>query len=915
MADTENQGIKTKKKFNAHSIWPNFKAWLYKNRYYLLAFFIPVAIVYIAYAMFDIYPFGDNSVLVLDLNGQYISYFEAIRDAVWGDGSIFYNWSRNLSGNYMGVIGYYLASPFTIIVILLPHRMILGSILIMQLCKIGASAVTFSLYLQKNKDVKPIHSVIFATMYATMAYMIVQLMDPMWLDGLVFLPLIIMGIERLVDGKKFIGYIIPLGIMFIANFYIGYMVGIFSCIYFLYYVIFGSDKLKRSAYNIFNAIIRFAVSSVIAIMCAAIMLLPVYYVLKLGKFDFSNPDFSFRLQFTAIDIIPKLFPLTYDTVRNEGLASLYCGVLSVLMLPLFFINKNISGRLKAGNALLLMIMFFSMYIKPVDMAWHGFQSPNWLPYRYSFMISFIILTMAVTAFKNLDGISSKTIWGCFAAFIIYLLYADKANYENVSTIGTVWFSIACLLAYSIITISIKDNKENRVLPVMLLVIISAELVTNTYYTFKDIDDDVTYSKHSSYYPQINLGRQITDELEESDPTLYRSEKTFYRTSNDNASYGLKGITHSSSVMNTKLMNFIGTLGYDQTSYYTRYNGATPISDSLLGIKYVMDKEDKTSRLYQAYAQTNDITIYQNPDALSVGGYMVDSDVINTEKFTKENPFENLNKILSTSVGKSKTTSEGTSYEKYFKPVTMTAGPIFDSNIITQSSYGDQMKFEKTAETGDATIEYQFKAATDDTIYAFFYTTVQRKVNLWVSTTKDESTGMFKTGSFKSLGQYFEARTYSIIKIGNFEPGQEFAVRMTIPNDSDYKYTIFKSVEMYQLDEDLYKEDIGTLTQQQMNITDWSGRKIEGTITADDNQIMMTSIPYEPGWTVKVDGKKVNHVAVYDALIGVPLSPGEHKITMSYIPQGLIPGTLITILGIGCIVFIYLQQKKKQSSKK
>ena len=158
-------------------------------------------------------PFGEESVLCLDLNGQYVYYFEALRDAFWGDGSIFYNWSRNLSGEFMGIIGYYLASPFTLIVMLLPEKFMLSSLLIMQLCKLGAAGATFNYFLQKRRGVQPYPSLLFSTMYAMMAYGVIQLIDPMWLDGLVFLPLIMLGIEYLVDDGRRLNFIIPLALM------------------------------------------------------------------------------------------------------------------------------------------------------------------------------------------------------------------------------------------------------------------------------------------------------------------------------------------------------------------------------------------------------------------------------------------------------------------------------------------------------------------------------------------------------------------------------------------------------------------------------------------------------------------------------------------------------------------------------
>ena len=160
------------------------KKWCYDKRLYFLVFFLPVAIMFSAYAFFKIHPIGDSSVLVLDLNGQYVYYYEQFRDAFHGNGSFIYNWSRNLSGEMFGVFAYYLASPFMLILVLLPRTMMATSILILQLAKIGTAAVTFMFFLKKISVQKPktISLIIFPTMYALMSYMVVQLMDPMWLD-------------------------------------------------------------------------------------------------------------------------------------------------------------------------------------------------------------------------------------------------------------------------------------------------------------------------------------------------------------------------------------------------------------------------------------------------------------------------------------------------------------------------------------------------------------------------------------------------------------------------------------------------------------------------------------------------------------------------------------------------------------
>lgn len=129
--------------------------------------------------------------------------------------------------------------------------------------------------------------------------------------------------------------------------------------------------------------------------------------------------------------------------------------------------------------------------------------------------------------------------------------------------------------------------------------------------------------------------------------------------------------------------------------------------------------------------------------------------------------------------------------------------------------------------------------------------------------------------------------------------------MTVANE----YTIVKDFFFYEFDEELFAESINTLKQNQWELTETDGNHLEGTITANEGQIMLTSIPYEPGWTVKVDGKKTEYIEVAEALIGIELTPGEHTVEMTYFPPGMKIGFVLLIAGVVFIVFIYRYDKK------
>ncbi|MDR1674540.1 MAG: YfhO family protein, partial [Oscillospiraceae bacterium] len=764
-----------KKRMRAERKETGFLAFLRRNKFLFIAFIIPVAVVYGAYILFEIFPFGDSSVLVLDLNAQYVYFFEGLRDAIWDKtGSVFYNWSGSLSGGYIGIIAYYLASPFTLIAVLLPRTMILGSLLIIQLAKIGTCGLTFYYFITKSKGMRDIHAVIFSTVYALSSYMVVQLIDLMWLDGPAFLPLILLGVERLVDGKKKLGYIIPLGIMFLAHFYIGYMVGIFTVIYFLYYMFFASD-VRRNSWETVKTFVRFGLCSAVSLLCACAILIPIYNALKLGKFDFSEPDLTFRSQFFAFDFFHKLLPASYDTVHNEGMPMVYSGVLTLILVPVYFMNRKIESRKKIGNLILMTLLFLFMYIKPVDIVMHGFQQPNWIPFRYSFLFSFVVIAMAAHAFIHLESVSKKSICGTVGVIVAYLFIVDRfGEYENVDTMGTVWFTVVCLAAFAIMLGAAKDSKKSSLPAALILIVVMAEMLINSYQTFLDIHDDVVYTKRSNYYENINPVREMSEKIIEGDPSLFRAEKTFNRSSNDPLGVKLRGMTHSTSVMNTKTLDFVGGLGYSYSSFYTKYRGATPLADSLLGFKYVLDREGNVPRLYEKQWESDEgwngthtklTTVYKNPDALSVG-YMASDKILSAGKLGKLMPFDNQNKVMAGVVGKD--------VEQYFKSIPV-GNPTLGS--VTTEPYTNLDTKYIAKETGDPTVEYHITAPNDSPVYLFIPTSYEHKVNLWVSTEKNSAGTGF--ANFSSAGQYFEGENFSIRELGHFEPNTEFALRITV----------------------------------------------------------------------------------------------------------------------------------------
>ena len=909
-----------------------FKKWFFEHRIYALVFIIPFVLMYIVYAVFKVHPWGDNSVLVLDLNGQYVYYYEALRDAFWGDGSFIYSWNRNLSGEMFGIFAYYLSSPFMFIICILPRTMMCGAIELIQLLKIGTAAVAFAFFIRKSYNPKNVTTVIFSTCYALMTYMVVELMDPMWLDGLIYLPLICFGVARLIDKGKMLYLVIPLALMFISHFYIGYMVGFFTAFYFLYYIF--TTKTKQTVRTVSVNILKFAFSALTAVMLACVIIIPVYKSLSLGKLEFSTADFSLRSQFNALDFFTKLFPMSYDTVRPEGLPMIFCGTLTLIMTPMFFLNKKIGLRQKLGLGALAAVLFISMYIAPVDIAWHGFQVPNWLPYRYSFAFSFVLLIMAVKTFDNLDGVSLKAVGGTVFALLCMLAYYETTDTVSFSTVtektlddgiiqnqvGGIWFSAIMLAVYFIILVVIK-KRNAKWISILMAGVVFAELYLVSYDTIEKVDTDVAYSKYTTYENYMSDMRKIVDDIQDDDDSFYRMEKTFDRTVCDPMGMGYAGISHSSSTMNTKALLFLKNMGYGYGGNFTCYNGSTYLNDSFFGLKYLIGKDEdlwssycgtKIENIPAHYEKVRDFSIsdelengrvtqYYNPYALSVG-FQADSGVCDV-RLDEFNPFENQNLVFNAITANSSLQSKS-----ILNPLKYSVAELLN---VESEQYGeDLVRYYNTGEEGsESHVDYLISVEADGPVYIHFPTSYEKACNLWYydesefQKYKNENNGSEPAMDF--AGKYFEGDDYKILDLGEYTAGKTIRLRVTIDKEAFWKEELF-----YTIDYKAFTDAVNTIKQNELNITEYTDRSLKGTIEiSGKDKVMLTTIPFEEGWNITVDGKPSKAVCAMDSMIALELDEGQHEIEMIFMPDYFIYSVVISIVGLFICMIIFVFEYK------
>lgn len=853
-------------------------------RHMWLAFFLPMAVMALIYIAMEVWPFGKSSVLVLDLNGQYVYYFEALRDILRGEQGILYSFERALGGEFLGIVAYYLASPLSVIVALFPEGHITEALYTILLLKCGLSGMNMCIYLHKSHPTKNLNEVIFSLMYALCSYAVVMQHNTMWFDCFYLLPLILLGVESLIKYGKYKMYVITLAVAVFSNYYIGYMVCIAVAAYFFFYYCLCTSSERNpmgERKHFLKSFGRIAFFSAIAVGIASIMILPAYYSLTFGKTTFSNPNYSFSQKFDFLDLISKMFPASYDTVRPEGWPFVFSGTLTTILLPIFFMTEKITPRQKIAYGLLTGFFVFSFNSSTIDLVWHGFQKPNWLNYRYSFIFCFVIIVMAYMVFEFIRELNPKLFLSVGAVMGLLICIIQKLDYENAPDLMCVWFSIAAIAVYMILLAGCHHEWLCGAVNTILCVAVMLELFCNGLAETVSLDSDVHYSSRASYVNFMNVWSPASNWVSENDTSFYRVEKNEHRKTNDNFALNLRGLSNSTSTLNADQINFLAQMGYSSKSHWSKYLGGTPVSDSLLGVKYLLSYS--TTEVNDLWGEVvysdeeHDTVVYKNNYALPLG-YMVGNQISEYDMEEELSPMDRMNDLLTLMTN----SNEKLTVFKSYKNIK----PTLDN--VELSYVTGHKKYAKINTSYAGKLTFTFTAVNDGEIFAYFPSDYKRDAKLKVN------------GS--DVSEYFTNETCRIVSLGKHEKGEEVVVTLNLSKDDLY---IANSTDFFwYIDEELFADVFESLSNNGFDIAEFTDSSFDGKVTAtEEKNLFLLTIPYDEGWHIYVDGEEVEAFKVLGSLTAIELTPGEHSIEMNYFPWAVKYGLIISISSLCLFILV------------
>ena len=616
---------------------------------YIAAFGLPFFICVIICIGNGVYPFDDNCILHIDMYHQYCPFFTEFLNKLQSGGSLQYSWNLGLGSDFVSLYAYYLASPLNFLILLCPKSHVIEFMTLLIILKISASGLTFFLYIRHHykfvgKDGRMhknqvIPAIVFSTAYALSGFVAAYSWDIMWMDCIALFPLIMIGLERLVQEKKAGLYYITLALCIFCNYYISIMICIF--LVFAFVLLFFSQKKGKG-----GAVLRFGWYSLLAGASSAILLLPEIAVLSVsGSAEGGFPKTA-EFYFNILAELGRGAAVTSVYTGNDHWPNLYAGAFSLFLVWIYVLNRRISWKEKVPRIAMLAFFLVSFAENQLDYIWHGMHFPQALPGRQSFLYSFVLLSMGFAAVRKRKG---TKIWHIAVAAIVSMMllllsgwYGDETVTEPVSLVITALF--ICVYAVTFVLTKITGKKKRLAFAQFAVFVAVAELAINMAATGFGTTSRVAYTEKQTDYE--NLLETAKEDNEETGSGFYRVEDTERKTKNDDSLYGYASATIFSSLMNLDVSHLFQSLFMEGGKNFYCYNGATPLSSSLFSVKYMLSDSALEESPYRTLiGGSGSSFLYRNNYSLPLGFVMDEQAIANWTSSTADR-MASLNSLTS-----------------------------------------------------------------------------------------------------------------------------------------------------------------------------------------------------------------------------------------------------------------------------
>lgn len=876
------------------------KGFFSHNVFILLAFAVPFVLMVTAFGIMQVSPFGDKQILVTDLWHQYFPFLVDFQDKLKNGESLFWSWAQGAGVNYFSLMSYYLASPINFLSVFIPSEWLREFLMFSVAAKIACAGMFMAIFLRSIYKKNDFTLVIFGCCFSFCAFFMGYYWNTIWLDTVCITPLVALGICKLLTENRFRLFTVTLALSLLTNYYIGLFTCIFVLLVFIAYSIVKWEGFKK----FFKKLVQTGVFSMIAIGITAFFLLPAFFALQNTHATSSTFPKTFAINIggsndlvgvlTALQKIFSNFMTFAEPAIKEAdaLPNIACGTISIVLGVLFFTCKKISLKEKIVDLSLIVFMFLSCIIRQLDYIWHGFHFTNMIPYRFSYLISFVLVVMAFRAFMLIDKTSmwDVILAALFTALLIIMGVGTQKDYVLYGTAIIAAIICIMLLLYT------KRIIPKNILLLALAIVVIGESGATAYIGVKTTTVTGTYD-----YPR---GEEKTaqiidkmDELEKDTTELWRAEMTSTQTLNDGALNGYNGLSMFNSMANENITRFFenfGMMGWKSGNRYT-YAESSPVTNMFMNLKYLISRNGTYQNTYDlecVYEVENEKLLLNNHYIPM--GFMVNSNLLDwTENDDEDNfnQFEQQNEFFRLATGIE---------EDVYTPLEVVSQghTSYDQFQVNKIDYG-LYQFSCVDASVTPIVKWNYEAP-DDGLYCM-YADIDGG---------DDVTVMRNDAA--QPNKYGMGRPY-IACIGEFNKGDKISVYAELKQGQSGSARVY----VYKLNKDVFEAGYEAVSRDVMTTTECTESSMEGTISVSEDGLFYTSIPYEEGWTATVDGEEVEITPVGNSLLAFKLSKGEHTIRLTYYPKGFWIGVAVSsicVLAFACIcLYVYVFRKRSKKA--
>ena len=842
--------------------------WLRENYVYVITFAILTLVFILAQMYTQSLPFGDKTTVAGDGYDQTFNTFSGIADSMKKGNYSILNWNLGFSIDRYNSFISHLMTPWVYLRnLLMPRSLYLLTFTTAYFISYVLPGLSLILYLTHRRrgmtmSKKDPRLIVLGTMYGLSTYALAFFMYENF-TFLYFVPLMILGLERLVYDKKPALYILLLFIQ-MGDAYYAFIISEFLLLYFF---LMEFDSVK----DFFQKGIRFALCSVAAAGLACFRLIPYYLKTTESPYkmaDTISPVTRTGGSYLSVFADGMSFRDPVIVTDNDFSVNMYLGILALACIPLFLLNRRVKLSVRIRRVILMGIYFLAFGSSFLNYIFHGFHYQVKVPNRFAAFFLFLLMVSFYDVIQSWKDLSSKR----FALSLGIPLAACSALWcvsysQGYATDLSLTMTLIFAGTYLVLCIGQLRKKYRDQIRAAILAICMIEVIVSGFYTFnQSIGGRITMTSGDN----INeLAARHPDIKEPFTATEYISSKAY----NISESTDITSITAFSSNMSLQHMQLFWKWNLLTTNNSLLYTSGNPLADMMLHVKYNMSNDylDSSWSHYPIVDRYDNINLHENPNFLPLGIWMPETPKLDAWNNMAPNAAEGRTLPFDGNMFE---------YQNAFSHA-MGCGDLY-TEIEPEM---DASKLD-----GPDKDNYSFIQADSSQLEAG----LSNEVPVWVSVAKDVE------------GDVYISYNNAIFYIGTTFAGEADTFQVTMFTETPDYY-----IRIATVNEDAFKSLHDKLANNTLKDISTGLTSIRGTITAPENGLLYLSLPNMKGWTYTVDGATVE-AREYSGGVWLPITAGEHEIRITYTPRGMWLGIGMsgcTLLILIAVYFIRRKQRK------